>query len=168
MHFKENVEVECKEALRLKSLLNESLGVDLTELLNCKLYCVSRGNSKTIYCIDSKLENFTREKSLLENVVHLGILVGTSNTTGLKPSIHLALILSTYKSKLRKGMVILYGGAALRFIHGKPVSKGFEVLGSSKMYLVLNEKGDPLGWGYIAKCTLHPIIDIGWFLREGG
>ena len=168
MHFKEDVEVECSEALRLVEVIEESIGINLCRLLGCRLYCIQKDDLKKIFCISRELEEFIKSQGAIDRIVHFGVLVGTSSGKELKPSIQLALLLSMYKYRINKGKAILYGKAALRFVHGKPVRRRFRVLGESKFYLVFNEKGDPLGWGYITNSTLYPYIDVGWFLRAGG
>ncbi|MEM1619901.1 MAG: hypothetical protein QXU52_04030 [Fervidicoccaceae archaeon] len=178
---KEIVRRSCEvggEALRL---LEEALGVrSLSEALDCnELLCVKRGDATDLFCVTDSLsqliERIERNCEPLVGLTHAGILLGSMRGELFEPSIHLAYVLARMISRRRleprRGIAVVLGPGEGVFTRSKVVGRPlYELRGANdlNLYLVLSERGDPLGWGRIERGRLVPLVDSGWFLRAGG
>ncbi len=162
----------CKEAALLLKYLDSTFQTNVEELLCCDaIACVYSRNTVLVYCVKKDVMRLLENRQMIPTeTLHLGVLLGTVKDRSITPSLHLALLLAGKTASIRSGIVYIDFSSEKRFLHGKPVSRGFEVKSRSEtnLYLVVGVDGEPLGWARIERGKLVPVIDIGWFLRAGG
>lgn len=175
MPVKEKVTISrrgCREAILLLKHLENTFQTNIEKLLHCDaIACVYSRDTVLIYCIRKEVMKLLKHmENIPTETLHLGVLLGTVKNNIITPSLHLALLLAGKTSYIRRGIVYIDSLSEKRFLHGKPVSRGFKVKGKSEtnLYLVVGFDEEPLGWARIERGKLVPVIDVGWFLRAGG
>ena len=100
-----------------------------------------------------------------------GFYVGMLAGGRLKPSLPLAWRLSRL-CPLKPICHVIDSEGERFFLYGKPVLAGHIIQAAQGLGVVVNEKGEALGWGVVkakrGEPLLAPLADLGWYLRRGG
>jgi ribosome biogenesis protein Nip4 len=105
--------------------------------------------------------------------LYLGLLYKRkSGSLGFKPSLPLARRISSLCKTVLKCFVLNDKGEKI-FLYGKEVPIDLILkLSDRKISVVINIRGEPLGWGRLeikgGSRKLVPVVDLGWYLRRGG
>ncbi len=112
----------------------------------------------------------------LDDVYTLGLYVGMiSPGKWFKPSLPLAHRLAAYCNKPVQCIILSELGERF-FLYGKRVVEDNIIEWNNGLSLVVNMRGEALGWGIGAitkiggrtRRVLEPVWDMGWYLRRGG
>ena len=106
-----------------------------------------------------------------------GLYLGKISPEGFTPSLPLAHELARWCGELN--CCILTSNGEKRFLYGRTVPASLvasiHMRGTSRKCLVVNARGEALGWGELAKSSkgrrtlaVRPVWDLGWYLRRGG
>lgn len=156
---------KCDEGLqRLKKFLLE-IGANKPLCLNA--FCRKTHGRLWIYCIDDAVAGLTIQLSSSGvSIYHAGFSVGyLDENKRFFPSLELGWELALSKTVPDRMMITLSESQEREFIFGRVIRLGDRAPSLGEYLLVLNKKGEFLGWGKIIKGTLHPVSDVGAYIR---
>ncbi|MET1128141.1 MAG: hypothetical protein ABWW70_02345 [Thermoproteota archaeon] len=170
----------CAEAEALLKLIAGCLGVDLALLKeSVELSCIKRTGFVDVY---AHARNLGKEAELLlqvvgrERLVAMGVHIGRINGRYI-PMLGFLSLLRRIGVKPKRGYVRLTEGGAKHFLYGHDVwgESISEVARPAEncrgLVAVLNERGEPIGWGRLQENHDHilvqNLVDLGWYLRSG-
>lgn len=107
----------------------------------------------------------------LESAYSAGFYLGMIRGGEFKPGLPLAWRLSRLCGVTLRCHVVDPHGEKV-FLYGREVWGEHVREWGEGLSIVLNERGEPLGWGVVkakrGRRVLEPSMDLGWYLRRGG
>jgi len=133
-----------------------------------RILCRRSGNRVWIYCVDQQPAEIAELlASAGRDPYHAGMMAGYIDERGeFVPSLELGWELIASKAVGSSAAVVLDEKEERDFIFGKAVKLSGNYPRSRGMLLVVNRRGEFLGWGRTAGKMLVPIADIGLYLRS--
>jgi ribosome biogenesis protein Nip4 len=165
-----------KREERFKSELEKIFGSEISKIFVDKKALFADGNFTEVFLVGEQSEKLI--KSMEKYPYSAGLFVGKIIGKEIKPSLQLLK-----NTKKFKNSIIVGPKAEQRFLFGKDIASK-EVVWTSELLgeetvVVLNESGEPLGYGkaltnssIIKKLGKEIVVenldDLGWYLRQGG
>lgn len=138
------------------------------EALCPELLCKKSGSAVEVFCVTEDIVKFIERSYISQNVKYAGLLAGKVRGNVFTPSVGLALAFAPYVGEIEESLIIVNKNEEMRFIYGKALRRSSVDEGKREgLYLVVNSRNEPIGWGYLSSDRLLPIADIGWFIRSG-
>ena len=168
---------ECSSKVQhlLREFVECIAGVNVLERYS--LLCRCNGDVVDVYALWGKLSEYT-DGAAIEPFI-AGVHIARIRRGKLTPLLGLAQVLRREAKRYRAGYVVVTEHAEKLFLYGRDVfPQSIEVIveytGSCSkydMYLVLDKRMEPLGWGRLVKrdnrIYIQNIVDAGWYLRSG-
>ncbi|MGC9115703.1 MAG: hypothetical protein ACP5HH_06870 [Fervidicoccaceae archaeon] len=165
------------EEKELSSLSCEEGRVSLEKFLremNVKLprcsdfFCRRSGRKLWVYCIEDELKEIVAHLIVeRERIYHAGFLAGYIEEGGrFVPSLELGWELATRGAVPGELIVMLNEAEEKEFIFGRSVPVPGLPRNRKDLLLVLNKRGEFLGWGKVLRGSIFPVADIGSYIRS--
>ncbi|NPA04605.1 MAG: hypothetical protein GXO09_00730 [Crenarchaeota archaeon] len=165
-------EKDCIEALRLLAGLSKCIGANTSW---ARIRCVKgrKGINLYLHTISQETLEILKEADILSYGVHIAVYTrGRRGRHILLPSLGLLNYIRTPRTYVRVNRK-----AAILFTYGRDIlPEGIIELRKPprecpNILPVLDEYGEPIGWGRLnlsqGKPIIENLLDVGWYLRSG-
>jgi ribosome biogenesis protein Nip4 len=147
----------------------------ITSLFADKHLIVGRGRRNEVFLVSSALWSLYQQIQPHRNPYFLGQFLGELSPTRFRPSLQVLPFLVRNCTDAVKVEVTLAGEQ--RFLYGQSltedhIAKDFLALKKGLGVLVVNERGEGLGYGSVKRVSARAVTitnqqDLGWYLRRG-